>query len=124
MRAFFGRLRRSLQTRRARGILLVTLVILLLAILAPAALLAQSGGPYSLTWWTIGGGGGQSTGGPFVVDTTVGQPAAGSQSGGAYTVLSGFWAAALPSAGETPTPTPTRPPGQYRVFLPLLAQGF
>ena len=113
MRRFSGRVRQW-GGRRARGILLVALGLALLSFGVPAVLVAQGGGPYSLAWWTVGGGGDRSSGGPFVVDGTIGQPVAGSASGGAYSVLGGFWAGALPQPVETP--------GQHRIYIPLLSR--
>jgi hypothetical protein len=53
---------------------------------------AQSGGTYDLTWSTIDGGGGMfSTGGTYELSGTIGQPDAGTQSGGTYTLNGGFW---------------------------------
>ena len=47
--------------------------------------------PYELSWHTIDGGGGQSTGGPYVLTGTIGQPDAAYSAGGPYEVLGGFW---------------------------------
>jgi hypothetical protein len=52
---------------------------------------AQSGGDYILTWSTIDGGGGQSASGQYALSGTIGQPDAGSMSGGQYELLGGFW---------------------------------
>jgi hypothetical protein len=55
---------------------------------------AQSGGPYALTWSTIDDGGATlaSSGGPYTVAGTIGQPDAGPvQSGVPYTDTGGFW---------------------------------
>ena len=114
MRRFSGRVRQW-GARHARSISLAALGLVLLLFAVPAVLLAQGGGPYSLAWWTIGGGGDRSSGGAFVVDGTVGQPVAGSASGGAYSVVGGFWAGALPQPAVTP--------GQHRIYMPLLRQG-
>jgi hypothetical protein len=38
--------------------------------------------PYTVDWWTVNGGGGTSTGGPYTVSGTIGQPDAGALSGG------------------------------------------
>jgi hypothetical protein len=58
----------------------------LLAALASAR--AQS---YSIDWFTIDGGGGTSTGGVYSVSGTIGQPDAGTLSGGSYSLVGGFW---------------------------------
>ncbi len=53
---------------------------------------AQSGGGYDLTWNVIAGGGITfSAGGSYLLGGTMGQPDAGTMSGGAYTLNGGFW---------------------------------
>lgn len=52
------------------------------------AALAQS---YSIDWHTIGGGGGTSTGGVYSMRGTIGQPDAGTMTGGGYALDGGFW---------------------------------
>ena len=46
---------------------------------------------YSIDWSTIDAGGGTSTGGMYSVTVTIGQPDAGTMSGGNYTLQGGFW---------------------------------
>ncbi len=46
---------------------------------------------YVLDWYTIDGGGGQSSGGPYVLTGTIGQPDAGYLDGDNYELLGGFW---------------------------------
>ncbi len=53
--------------------------------------IAQSGGSYNLNWFTVAGGGGESAGSDYVLIGIVGQPAAGSVSGGTYTIRGGFF---------------------------------
>ena len=53
---------------------------------------AQGGGPYILEWSTIDGGGGVSTGGPYTLSGTIGQPDADWSRAGVYELLGGFWA--------------------------------
>ena len=56
---------------------------------------ATAGAPaqnYSVNWFRIAGGGGSSTGGVFTVRGTLGQPEAGTASGGAFSLTGGFWA--------------------------------
>jgi len=53
---------------------------------------AAFGQSYSIDWHTIDGGGGTSTGGVYSVSGTIGQPEAGTMSGGNYTLDGGFWA--------------------------------
>lgn len=52
---------------------------------------AKSDGLYELSWYTIDGGGGSSSGGPYVLMGTIGQPDAAWSSGGQYELLGGFW---------------------------------
>jgi len=52
--------------------------------------LAQS---YSIGWFTLDGGGGPSAGGSFSLNGTIGQPDAGTMSGGNYSLAGGFWGA-------------------------------
>jgi len=49
------------------------------------------GADYSISWYTIDGGGGTSSGGPYQLTGTIGQPDADWCSGGEYEVLGGFW---------------------------------
>src|SRR6266850_2060379 len=55
---------------------------------------------YSIDWFTIDGGGGFSTGGVYSVSGTIGQPDAGTMSGGNYSLTGGFWS--LLSVVQTP----------------------
>jgi len=64
------------------------LIFSLFCICAPLA----SAQNYSIDWYTIDGGGGTSSGGSFSLSGTIGQPDAGTLSGGDYTLLGGFWA--------------------------------
>jgi hypothetical protein len=61
------------------------LLVLLLIMSAPAV------SQYKITWYTIDGGGGTSTGGPYTLNGTIGQPDAAWSSGGIYELLGGFW---------------------------------
>jgi hypothetical protein len=56
--------------------------------------LAASAQTFSIDWSTIDGGGGTSTGGPYSISGTIGQPEAGAGSGGNFTVVGGFWSVA------------------------------
>ncbi len=58
----------------------------------PAVAFAQSGGPYNLSWHNIGPGGAAS-GGTFTLNAAIGQPDAGTMSGGNFTLSGGFLAA-------------------------------
>jgi hypothetical protein len=66
--------------------------------------LGGSGG-YGLDWWAVDGGGGTSSGGPYGLSGTAGQPDLGVLSGGSYTLAGGFW----PGGGGT----------DYHLYLPL-----
>ena len=55
---------------------------------------------YEIDWYAISGGGGASTGGPYQVSGTIGQPAADAMGGGPYTVQGGFWS--LVAVVQTP----------------------
>jgi hypothetical protein len=46
---------------------------------------------FTIDWHSINGGGGTSTGGVYSITGTVGQPDAGVMSGGAYSLIGGFW---------------------------------
>jgi hypothetical protein len=65
-------------------------------ILAGLLMLCAARAQYSIDWFTIDGGGGTSTGDVYSVSGTIGQPDAGTMSGGNYTLVGGFWA--LPTA--------------------------
>ncbi len=56
---------------------------------------------YAIDWFTIDGGGGTSTGGVYSVSGTIGQPDAGTMSGGPFTLEGGFWSilAAVQTSG-------------------------
>src|SRR5215211_1923788 len=60
--------------------------------LAAVGATAQVGGGSDLTWSTTDGGGATfSTGGGYKLGGTIGQPDAGEQNGGGFTLRSGFW---------------------------------
>ena len=58
------------------------------------------GQQYSIGWSKIGGGGGTSSNAQYSVSGTVGQPDAGSMSGGNYTLTGGYWG--VVAAVQTP----------------------
>ncbi len=78
-----------------------------------AVLLATAGraaGEYQVPWYTIDGGGVMfATGGGYEVGGTIGQPDAGTLSGGGYAVNGGFWSFGPACAIADP---PTKPPGE------------
>ena len=65
--------------------------VVLAGLLLVSPALGQSSGGYELSWSTIDGGGGRSTGGPYTLAGTIGQPDAAWSSGGQYELLGGFW---------------------------------
>ena len=80
---------------------------------------------YAIDWFTIDGGGGTSTGGVYVVSGTIGQPDAGTMSGGSYSLAGGFWSGiGLVQTPGAPTLAIQKVPGGTRVFWPLPATGW
>jgi hypothetical protein len=73
----------------------VSLILILVALLffLSSVEQAKSAGGYELTWSTVDGGGAQnlSDGGLYTLSGTAGQPDAGMQSDGSYTLAGGFW---------------------------------
>jgi hypothetical protein len=88
-------------------------LVLALAVVAGTSVVLASGGPstkrnpvgplgagYDLSWWTVDAGGATfSTGGPYTLGSTIGQPDAGLLTGAAYALAGGFWRAG--AAGHT-----------------------
>lgn len=80
---------------KSKTILIALVLFLLLALTnsqnsGPAS--AQSGSGYELRWYSIDGGVATFTsGGMDVLSGTIGQADAGTLSGGAYTLIGGFW---------------------------------
>ncbi len=62
-----------------------TLLTICLVTIVPAL------GDYDIAWHTIDGGGGVSSGGPYTLTGTIGQPDAAYSAGGDYELLGGFW---------------------------------
>ena len=70
----------------------ICLVLVVLLVLLTGSVLAQNGESYELTWWTVDGGGSiYNQGGEYSFGGTIGQPDAGTLSGGEYTLAGGFW---------------------------------
>ena len=89
-------------------LIILTLVVALLITLPPLArsMSAPTASSYDLSWYTTDGGGATfSTGGGYSLGGTIGQPDAGSLSGGSYTLNGGFWGGAVAS---------------YKVYLPVI----
>ena len=99
-------------------------LILALLFVVTCAVHAQN---FAIDWFTIDGGGGTSTGGVYAVSGTVGQPDAGTMSGGNYSLVGGFWAivAAIQTPGA-PLLTITRDPATAAVTVswPKSADGW
>ncbi len=64
---------------------------------------AGAGDDFDLSWHTVDGGGGTGTGGKFVVRGTIGQPDAGTLSGGGFELRGGFRQALGSGCGDCPT---------------------
>jgi hypothetical protein len=62
---------------------IIILLVLIMSLTASA--------DYEIVWHTIDGGGGRSSGGPYVLTGTIGQPDAAYSAGGRYELLGGFW---------------------------------
>ena len=82
------------RTMRIQTMIPISGAVLLLSALCTRA---QS---YSIDWFTVDGGGGTSTGGVYSVNGSIGQPDAGTMSGGSYLLAGGFWG--IISAIDTP----------------------
>jgi hypothetical protein len=103
-------------TRIPRLVVLVTLVVLLLVSVA----LAQTGDGasallstgFDLSWWTVDGGVGTSSGGPYMLSGTIGQPDAGELSGGSYTLGGGFWYGGAAAAEK------------HKIYLPIILKNY
>ncbi len=86
----------------------IKVIVVLVSFLSLTVARAQ----YAIDWFTVDGGGGTSTNSQYSVSGTIGQPDAGSMSGGNYTLAGGFWGvvAAVQTPGApwlTVTPTST-----------------
>ncbi len=106
----------SMKTYPALFALLSTLA------LGPFTAGAQS---YQIDKFNITGGGGTSVGGPYSVRSAIGQPSAGTMSGGRFSVVSGFWG--VPAVVQTygaPLLTLTRSNTDIIMSWPLSAPGF
>jgi hypothetical protein len=80
---------------------------------------------FAIDWFTIDGGGGTSTGGVYTVSGTIGQPDAGTMSGGNYSLMGGFWGiVAVVQTEGAPLLTVTRSNNAVVVSWPLPATGW
>jgi hypothetical protein len=75
------------------------------------AWVAFAEGSYDLSRWTAAGGGGRSSGGPYTIIGTIGQPDAGMLTGGDYTLGGAFWGGGAVAA-------------EHLVYLPLTLRGY
>lgn len=98
------------------------LLVLAVALFTTASGWAQS---FSLDWYSMDGGGGVSTGGAYSVRGTVGQPDAGTMSGGPFSLQGGFWKvlATVPTAGG-PTLSVSQNGSLVKIAWPKPAAGW
>lgn len=89
-------------------VILVGLIVVALLFLAGSMAYAETTG-YSLSWWTVDGGGGTSNSSAYDLSGTIGQPDAGSMSGGGYVLVGGFWGGSR-----------TEATGDYGLYLPTV----
>ena len=87
------------------SIIASSLVIAIFVMASP--LLGQSKDSYDLSWFTVDGGGSMfSTGGEYTLDGTAGQPDTGTQTGGEFSLVGGFWAVVAGLVPSIPLPIP------------------
>ncbi len=68
----------------------------ILFVLVATAACTAAYGQFEVPWFTVDGGGAMnSTGGSFAVSGTIGQPDAGTMSGGGYVLSGGFWVSSV-----------------------------
>ena len=103
-----------IQAGKCEGIMNTAKVVLAGVILSVA--LSLSAQNYSIDWYTIDGGGGTSSGGPYTLTGTIGQPDAGVHTGGSYTLVGGFWGAFAVQQTGAPT-LYIRPDGPGQVTI-------
>ena len=101
---------------RKKAILLGACALCLAIVPAALAVAAIQAAPdasasgFAIPWWTVDGGGGVSEGGDYSLSSTLGQPDAGSMSGGGYTLAGGFWSEEV------------SPPAAIKLSLPLVSR--
>ena len=76
---------------KLKYMLLVLAVFVMGLAMGVRSALAQSGGGYELGWSNVGAAG-TTGGGAYTLDSSVGQPDAGTVSGGSYALSGGFFA--------------------------------
>ena len=102
--------------------LAITVLCSLLGVLTVAT--AQN---YSIDWFTIDGGAGTSTGGPYSLTGTVGQPDANQQAmtGGNFSLNGGFWSlVAVQTLNAPPLRVQLVTTDTARIFWPSSSEGF
>jgi hypothetical protein len=77
---------------------------------------------YSIQWFSIDGGGGTSTNGQYSLSGSIGQPDAGTLSGGNFTLAGGFWA--VVSTPGSPIISITRSNQNVILSWPASAEGW
>jgi len=98
-------------------------LLLIAGLLAPTLCFGQ----YSIPWFKISGGGGTSSGGPYTLMASIGQPdATMTMSGGPFSVNGGFWSlvAVVQSVGTPTLSINVTAPGTATVSWPAAAAGF
>ncbi len=90
--------------------LAMLLLVALACLLVVSPVLAAISDDYDLSWWTVDGGGHSfSDNGRYSLGGTIAQPDAAVVQGGGYTLIGGFWTAALV---------------EYRSCLPLALRNY
>jgi hypothetical protein len=75
---------------KRKWLLALFLLVIAVALLGVGSAFALAG--YTLDWWTVDGGGATfSTGNSYSLGGSIGQPDAGTSTGGSYTLIGGFW---------------------------------
>ena len=64
---------------------------LLCLLIFGATAMAPDVGPYEISWYMIDSGGGISSGGPYMLTGTIGQPFVGFSAGGEYELFGDIW---------------------------------
>lgn len=91
---------RLLATSPARAALAAVAALLLALAPLVASAGELTGGPYTIAWDTLDAGGGTSSGGSFTIRDTIGQPEPpGPATGGAFTLVDGFWSLEIGATG-------------------------
>jgi hypothetical protein len=105
------------------GLKSALLALLLLSTLLPqlSTCIAQS---FAIDWHTLDGGGGTSTGGRFSLAGTIGQPDAGTLSGGGFVLVGGFPGFHVVPAGPVTLTIQLLANGRVQVSWPADGEGW